>query len=47
MHVAYSRGICSSQAKELNTTTGAMLAVGEGRKRSNSESKAFLRAKGK
>ncbi|KAK3934736.1 hypothetical protein QBC46DRAFT_462469 [Diplogelasinospora grovesii] len=30
MRVAYHRGICSSMAKGLNATQGAMLAVGEG-----------------
>ncbi|KAM7199140.1 putative polyketide synthase [Rhypophila sp. PSN 637] len=30
MRVSYMRGICSAQAKGLNTTRGAMLAVGEG-----------------
>lgn len=30
MRVAYMRGVCSAKAKELNTTPGGMLAVGEG-----------------
>lgn len=30
MRVAYMRGLCSSKAKPLNATPGAMLAVGEG-----------------
>lgn len=30
MQVAYNRGICSAQAKDLNITKGSMLAVGEG-----------------
>lgn len=30
IQVAYMRGICSSEAKTLNPTPGAMLAVGEG-----------------
>lgn len=30
IQVAYMRGICSAEAKTLNSTTGGMLAVGEG-----------------
>ncbi|KAI0470405.1 putative polyketide synthase [Xylariaceae sp. FL0804] len=30
MRVAYQRGVCSSAARDLNSRTGAMLAVGEG-----------------
>ncbi|KAF4443739.1 beta-ketoacyl synthase domain-containing protein [Fusarium austroafricanum] len=30
MQVSYMRGICSSKAKTMNSTTGGMMAVGEG-----------------
>ncbi|KAK8066687.1 hypothetical protein PG997_013434 [Apiospora hydei] len=41
MQVAYNRGICSAQAKELNATVGAMLAVGEGENAVNKRIRAL------
>lgn len=47
MQVAYLRGICSSQAKSLNQTTGAMLAVGEGEEAINKRIRSLDSGNGK
>ena len=47
MEVAYMRGICSSEAKSLNATQGAMLAVGEGEEAINQKIKQLDSSNGR